>query len=239
MPDAAAVERVLGEFLAAAREALGPALRSAVLFGSAAEGRLRPASDVNLLLVVAAFDPAAIDRVREPLRVAEAALDLRVMWLREDEVAGAAARFASKFADILRRRKVLHGRDPFASLAIPRSRQVERLRTESLNLVLRLRALYASRSLREEQAARAAAEVAGPLRGMAALLLDLEGAPAPDARAALRAVAAAAGPEHAAAVDRLPEARASGVLPPGVAGPTLLRLLETAERIRARAEALA
>jgi hypothetical protein len=193
---------------------------------------------VNLILVLASFDPAAVDRIREPLRVAGAAADVQVMYLLEGEIPAAADRFASRFAGILRRRRVLHGPDPFAGLVVPRAREAERLRTESLNLVLRLRAAYASRTLREEQAVHAVAEAAGPLRALAAALLDLEGRPAPSPREALLALAAAGGPEAADAVARLSEARETGRLPAGTAAPTLLRLLALAGRIRERAEAM-
>ena len=60
------VEEALGEFLGCARGALGEDLRSAVLFGSAAENRLRATPDVNLILVVAAFDLARLDLLRDP-----------------------------------------------------------------------------------------------------------------------------------------------------------------------------
>ena len=47
----------LAEFLGAARDTLSADLVSAVLFGSAADGRLAPTSDVNLLLVLQTFAP--------------------------------------------------------------------------------------------------------------------------------------------------------------------------------------
>ena len=231
------VEGALAEFLAAAKEALGPTLRSAVLYGSGAEGRLRATSDLNLILVLESFDPARVDRLREPLRVAGAAAGAQVMFLLASEIPAAAAAFGPKFADILRRHRVLHGPDPLAGLSIPRDAELARLRQESLNLVLRLRAAYASRSLREEQAARAVADAAGPLRGLAAALLDLEGRPAPSPREALRAVAADAGPSGPAAVDAMSAAREGGLLPPGAAGPALLGALAVAERLSARAAA--
>jgi predicted nucleotidyltransferase len=237
-PLPAPVERALGDLVDAAREAFGPGLRAAVLYGSAAEGLLRPTSDVNLILVLASFDTAAVDRIRGPLRVAEAAAKVEVMYLLESEIPAVANRFASKFADILRRRRVLHGPDPFAGLVIPRAREAERLRTESLNFVLHLRAAYASRTLREEQAVRAVADSAGPLRAMAAALLDIEGRPAPSPREALLVVAAAEGPEASEAVARLSEARETGRLPAGTAAPTLLVLLALVGRIRERAEAV-
>jgi hypothetical protein len=232
------VEGALAEFLAAAKEALGPTLRSAVLYGSGAEGRLRATSDLNLILVLESFDPPRVDRLREPLRVAEAAAGAQVMFLRADEIPAAAAAFAPKFADVVRRHRVLHGPDPGAGLAVPRDAERARLRQESLNLVLRLRSAYASRSLREEQAALAIADAAGPLRGLAATLLGLEGAPAASPREALRAIAAEGGPSSAAAVEALSEAREHGLLPPGDAGPALLGAIAIAERLHARAGAV-
>jgi hypothetical protein len=41
------VQEVLRDFVEAARGAFGPDLRAVVLYGSAAEGRLRATSDVN------------------------------------------------------------------------------------------------------------------------------------------------------------------------------------------------
>jgi predicted nucleotidyltransferase len=50
------VQKVLDEFVFAARQAFSEQLTSIVLFGSAAEGKLRPASDVNLLIILSAFE---------------------------------------------------------------------------------------------------------------------------------------------------------------------------------------
>ena len=47
----AAVATILQEFVAAVAQSMGPQLESVILFGSAAEGRLRVTSDVNLLVV--------------------------------------------------------------------------------------------------------------------------------------------------------------------------------------------
>ena len=51
------VASVLSDFAAQARDVLAGDLVSVVLFGSAAEGRLRATSDVNLILVLRSFDP--------------------------------------------------------------------------------------------------------------------------------------------------------------------------------------
>ena len=173
----ATVERVLREFVDATREAFGPELRAVVLYGSAAEGRLRPTSDVNVVVVLAAFDRARADRLREPLRLAQAAVRLTAMFLLESEIGPAVEAFAVKFADLGRRRRVLYGADPFARLAIGRPAEAARLTQVLLNLVLRLRAAYLLRGLREEQLARVVADAAGPLRSCAATLIGLESPP--------------------------------------------------------------
>src|SRR5947208_706963 len=94
------VAQGLEGFVAAAKEALGDDLVAAVLFGSAAEGRMRASSDVNLLLVLARFEPERIDRIREPLRLAHATIRLEAMVILESELNEAAEAFAVKFADI-------------------------------------------------------------------------------------------------------------------------------------------
>ena len=109
-------ERGLSDLVAAARQALGDTLDSIVLYGSAAEGRLRPASDVNVIFVLNRFDAARMDALGEPVRVAQAAIRLAPMVLLRDEIPHAASAFAVKFADIVRRHRVLHGSDPFADL---------------------------------------------------------------------------------------------------------------------------
>ena len=66
------VNRVLEDFIAAARQICGDTLRSVVLYGSGAEGRLRATSDVNLILTLTEFTPQIADALREPLRVSQA-----------------------------------------------------------------------------------------------------------------------------------------------------------------------
>jgi predicted nucleotidyltransferase len=220
----------------AARSAFADDLVSVVLFGSAAEGRLRATSDVNLVLVLRAFPAPAAERLADPLRAAQAAIRLAPLFLLDSEIAAAAEAFAAKFADIRRRRRVLLGPDPFAALVIPRAAEVARVRQVLLNFTLRTRAAFTAAAGREEQLARLVAEAAGPLRTCAAALLELEGRPPGSPRAALEQ---AAGEEFREALARLSEAREAGRLPPGVAGPILWRLVELAERLRSRAEALA
>jgi predicted nucleotidyltransferase len=224
------IEQGLTEFVNAASQAFGDELISAVLFGSAAEGRLRSVSDVNLLLLLKRFDMSSADVVREPFRVAHAAMRLDVMFLLQSEIEPVMDAFAVKFSDILSRRRVLFGPDPFAKLVIPP--EVVRRRTIQvlLNLMLRMRERYALVSLREEQLAHVAADVAGPLRACAASVLALEGKHAPSPREALALILAeqdAAGGKDV--VNLIDTVRRGGSLPPGTAGPLLFSLMGLAE----------
>lgn len=116
---------------------------------------------MNVIVVLRAFDAGQANALRVPLRLAQAAIALRPMFLRESEIAAAAEAFAPKFHDIVHRRKVLYGDDPFAGLVISRDALRQRLRQTLLNLSLRLRAGYVARTLREEQAALIIADAAG------------------------------------------------------------------------------
>jgi predicted nucleotidyltransferase len=234
LPEPAA--RALDAFLAAARAALGDDLASAVLFGSAAEGALRPESDVNVVLVLKAFPRDAVGTLRGALRAARSAARLEVMFLLESEIAEAAEAFAVKFADIARRRRVLHGSDPFAGLVVPRDALRRRLVQSLLNLTLRLREAWALHGGSDDEAARSVANFAGPLRAAAASLLALEGRPVPSPKDALRQAALELpGDAWPALVESLSAVREERPLAAGEAGRILARLPDLAGLLRARA----
>jgi predicted nucleotidyltransferase len=233
LPDV--VARVLDDFVAAAREAFADDLVAIVLFGSAAEGALRATSDVNVLVILRAFDRARADAVRGALRVAQAAAGVRAMFLRRDELEAASAAFAQKFADLKRRHRVLWGEDLVARLVVPRTAVIARGNQVLLNLALRLRAHYVERSLRDEQLVAVVAEAAAPLRTVAATIVELESASVVTPKEALRRLAPALGaPDWQTTLARMSEARETRALPPGAAGETTLALADLAERLRAR-----
>ena len=235
----AAAARAIDEVVEAAAGALGTTLRSIVLFGSAAENRLRATSDVNVLIVVTEFDAARVDSMRPVLQAARAAVKLSVMWLVEEEMAAARDAFAVKFADIIRRHRVLFGPDPFDGLTIPRHAALTRVRQVLLNLVLRLRASYALERDREEQLAVILADAAGPLRAGAAEILDLEGTPAGTPRESLERVATAwSAPKAPALVAAIRTARQTRRLEPGTAAAVYLDALDLARYLHRRAGAL-
>lgn len=227
------VSRVLDDFVAAARDALGPDLVAIVLFGSAAEGRLRPTSDVNVLVVLSQFARERIDALRTVARSAEAAIRLSPMFVLASEIAGAVEAFADKFADIRRRRRVLFGVDPFIALEVPRAALIARERQSMLNLAIRLRHAYVLRSLRGEQASAIIADFTGPLRVAAAVLCELGGTPAPSTKEALKAVVERWGDTASLAdLESLSVAREQGILPGEEAARILFGLIALASRLR-------
>jgi predicted nucleotidyltransferase len=223
----------LREFIDAAQSAFTNNLKSVILFGSAAEGRLRATSDVNIIVLLTQFDQSGADAMREPLRVAHAAIRLSPMFIVEAELPVAITAFAEKFSDILRRRRILFGHDPFVGVTIPREIIIVRLDQVLLNLVLRLRETYVMRGLREEQLALAVADAAGPLRSAAATLLELLAQPYTSAKNAFEAFVQLVGDSSWLEVlPRISAAREQRSLPPGIAGPTLLKLIEITAAMR-------
>jgi predicted nucleotidyltransferase len=235
----ALADRVLDQLVRAARTTLEDDLLSVVLYGSAAEGRLRPASDVHLLFVLARLDALRFARLREPLRVAQVALRVSPMLVLQDELRAACHAFPDKFADLARRRRVLYGADVLEEITPTRAASVARLGQILLNHALRLRRGYALHSLREEQATRALAEATGAIRVCAATLFELRAeAVASPKRALSHWADALAGQPYGALLDRMARAHSGEDLPLGAAGPALLQLSELSLRLRADVLAL-
>jgi hypothetical protein len=223
-------------FLDAARGAFGDRLKAVVLYGSGAEGRLRPTSDVNLLLVLTSFDAAQAAGLRGPFAAAHAAMRLEAMFLLESEVPQAIESFGQKFSDILRRHRVLYGADPFAGVQVSRPAVIFRLKQVLLNLAVRLRAEYLEHGATPERVASLIADSAGPLRSCAATLRELEGKPPVPPKEALAEFASGLGESGwEATLANITEARDRHPLPAAAADETLLRLSAIAERLRERA----
>jgi predicted nucleotidyltransferase len=233
------IVQTINSFLDEVKQSFGDDLVAAVLFGSAAEGRLRITSDVNLLLVLKRFDRERADKIREAFRDAHSAMRLDVMFLLSSEIEPAMDAFAVKFADILTRRRILFGSDPFALLVIQPESIRQRSRQVLLNLILRLRERYTLISLREEQLAQIIADTAGPIRACAASTLFLEGKPAASPREALAEIVSQSGdPQWSEALRLIDIARRKGALPPGTAGTLIFSLLGLAESLYRRLDGL-
>jgi predicted nucleotidyltransferase len=233
------VREVLDGIVDAARRAFGDDLRSIVLYGSAAEGRMRATSDINVMFVLERFDDAKAEHFREPFRFACAAFDVNAMFVLAKEIDLASREFAQKFADMQRRHVVLLGDDPLAEVKIERDDLVRRLQQSLLNLTMCLREMYVRRSLREEQCALTIAEATGPLRAAAASILELEGRGTLPPKEALYTFVHDLGPSDF--IDLLPhlsEARERRVLPPGRAADLLFTTVELAGALHQRSMAL-
>jgi len=222
------IERALKSFTDSAQAAFDEDLLSIILYGSAAEGLLRPSSDVNVLVLLSKFDQAKAAQLREPLRIARASIRLSAMFLVESELQSAVESFAVKFGDIVRRRQTLFGSDPFAGVSISREASIVRVRQTLLNLTLRMREAYIGRGLREEQRITMIANMAGPLRASAATILELQGAKVDSARDAICELAGSLTDQATAdeLMKLLSQARQTGVLPPDVSESVLFQLIE-------------
>jgi predicted nucleotidyltransferase len=182
------VEATLRHFLEEAAEILGQSLQASVLFGSAAEGRLRASSDVNLILVLRDFSTAQGIALQGPLTLAQAAIQLKAMFLLESEIDPAMECFAQKFADIVRRHHVLFGEDPFKKRSISRGALVHQTRQSLLNLVMRLRERFTLSARSPDQTVQLIADAIGPLRTCAVTILELEGRTGLSPKAAFEAL---------------------------------------------------
>jgi predicted nucleotidyltransferase len=221
------VRSTLEEFIAATVAASADNLKSAVLFGSAAEGQLRATSDVNLILVFGQVHLDELDRLRPRLSLAHAAIGLEVMFLEESEIDVAAQAFAVKFTDVLARHRVLYGADVFAGLEISREATLVRLRQVLANLILRLRERYALGGMHEERLAMVIADASGPIRACASAILSLEGERLGSPKEALRVLAARLpGEDRSELLAHISAARGEGGLEPAAAVATIAGLLE-------------
>jgi hypothetical protein len=134
---------------------------------------------------------------------------------------------------------VLFGDDPFAGVAMPRDALIRRLKQVLLNMQIRARERYMTLSLREEQLIRHVADSAGPIRAAAASLLQQEGKPAANPKAALeQLVAEFNDPELGAVLGALSIARETQTLDSGTAGPVTMALMKLISRMRERVEGL-
>jgi predicted nucleotidyltransferase len=165
----------LDAFVNEAKTVFGERLLSVVLYGSAAEGRLRKTSDVNVVLVAQSYTAADASALSSILTFAAAAIDLQVMFLLESEIPTASELFAVKFSDISRRRRVLFGTDPFGDLHISKEALIARLRQVLLNHLLRLRYVFALKNDSVDQLTQILADSISPLRASASGVLEIKG----------------------------------------------------------------
>ena len=202
----AEITATLENFRAKSVEAFGDSLKSLLLFGSAAEGRLRATSDVNIVMVFSRLDLDRVKAWRSQVEFMVAAINLQPLILLEDEIAAAAEAFTVKYFDILHRRRVLHGTDPFGTLEISDEALRRRVSQVLLNLALRLRHTLLLGN--DAGRARALVDAIGPLRASAVALQELTRQPRSEPREALLSLAARHG--ATALIEQLQALRISG-----------------------------
>jgi predicted nucleotidyltransferase len=230
------VDRLLNDFVESAKKSFAERLSSIVLFGTAAEGRLRATSDVNVIVVLTAFKPDEVTLIAPTLRLARAIVRLDVMYLMVDEIPAVVECFAQKFGDIARRHRVLHGPDPFANLAPSRAAEIYRLRQVVLGLQLHMRQGFAERAGQEDQVARLLADSAGPMRSCAATVMRLENQGSLSPKEALERLADSLNKrELSEAVSDMSNVREQRAAPSGNIQVSFFHALELVEKIRDRA----
>ena len=116
----------LQALLGGLQEALGPRLEAVVLYGSAARGDYRQGtSDLNVAVVVAALDRAALEALTRPVVEWVKGRQTPPRLLTRALLASSLDVFPVEILDLRAHHVVLHGTSPFAGLVI---------RTEALRL---------------------------------------------------------------------------------------------------------
>jgi len=132
----------LDELVSQLRAAYGTALRSVVLYGSAAAGggeHVAKKSDYNVLVIV---DDVPLDRLKELSAVTRAWRDAGnppPMTFTEHEWRESSDIFAMEYADILERNRVLYGESPFEGIIVEPGDLRLQVEREAMGVLLRLR----------------------------------------------------------------------------------------------------
>lgn len=176
---------LLNSFVSFLKETLPDELVSVVVFGSAAENRIRQNSDINLLVVLKSYQIEKLDKIKSEYRSQHNLIHLSCLYIEKSELASACKLFPLKFLDISKRHQVLHGENIIPLLKIDTQHLRFQLQQTLMNLTLRLRERYALVSLREEQLVHIMNEFSGPLRSCAFSLMTLLNTPAANPKEAL------------------------------------------------------
>lgn len=130
----------LDELVSQLRAAYGGALRSIVLYGSAAAGeRLGKRSDHNVLVILDSLDAAQLTAASAASRAWADAGNPAPLTLTESEWRGSADIFPMEYADILERHRVLFGEPPFEGIQVDSKDLRLQLEQEAMGKLLRLR----------------------------------------------------------------------------------------------------
>ena len=130
----------LDELVSQLRAAYGTALRSIVLYGSAAGGEhIAKKSDHNVLVIVDALDPARLAAASAASRAWTDAGNPAPLTLTTSEWKGSSDIFPMEYADILDRHRVLSGDPPFDGITVDLKDLRLQLEQEAMGKLIRLR----------------------------------------------------------------------------------------------------
>lgn len=146
---------ILGKMIGELHQALGPHLRSVVLYGSAARGDFQAkTSDFNLLVVLEDLEPSALAQLTPVFD----------RWLRKKQpiprlfspalIAESADVFPIEFLDIQAHHLVLHGEDPLERLEVQRDHLRLQCERELREKMMRLREGYIAAQARPQELTR-------------------------------------------------------------------------------------
>ena len=166
---------LLNTFVDTMKQKLGSELISVILFGSAAENRMRPQSDINLLVVLRSCQLETLNKINTDYREQRGLIKLTCLFLEKEDLPAAFISFPIKFLDISRRSQVLFGEDLIPQIKIDPVHLKFQLQQTILNLRIRLRERYTVASLRQEQLVNIMNEFSGPLRSCAFSIADIAG----------------------------------------------------------------
>lgn len=122
-------------------QAYGAALRSVVLYGSAASGeQLQGQSDQNVLVIVDRIDRARMQQLAAAIRAWSDAGNPPPLTLTNAEWMRSADIFPMEYADILERHRVLSGVAPFEGIRVSTSDLRLQVEHEAMGKLLKLRA---------------------------------------------------------------------------------------------------
>jgi len=146
---AAARHPALTGLIAGLAAALGPRLRSVVLYGSAARGDQRTRTvDMNLLVVIDRLDAETLDAMRPALRQWTRARQPLPRFFTPELIAESADVFPIEFHDIRSHGAILHGDDPLARIVLRRDHLRLQYEREMREKLMRLREGYLQTDLK-------------------------------------------------------------------------------------------
>jgi hypothetical protein len=222
----------LEELVSQLSKAYGNALRSIVLYGSAAAGEQTKRSDQNVLVIVDALDPDRLAAASAASRAWAEAGNPAPLTLKTGEWRGSADIFPMEYADILERHRVLYGDAPFEGIHVELSDLRLQLEQEAMGKLIKLRqGILAAGNDGQRQIDLVGASVSAIMIVFRAFLRLHSEKPPGDNVALVEAVARRAGFDPAPIVRVVQHARGESKLTTAEVGPVLAGYVKGMEQL--------